>query len=802
MNGVVPVDLRRVARELALRPEQVENVVALLDEGNTVPFITRYRKERTGNLDEEQIRRIQERVDSLRQIAERAETITRLIDSQGKLTSELRAAIAAADSLKRLEDLYLPFRPKRRTRGMIARERGLEPLADRIWSSDPALCDLEDAAAKFIDPAKELVTVAEVLGCASDILAERIAEDADVRESVRKVAWRTGRFAVSATKSGEESGGDYRDYFDYSEAVQKVPPHRILAINRGEEAGALRVRYEWDDAQAARAVCEQLRLGDHRFAVFLRSCAVDSLERLIQPSLDREIRKELTARAESHAVTVFAQNLRNLLLQAPLTGRRVAAIDPGFRTGCKLVALDELGNLLAHDVIYVTGAAEKRSQIREKLASFLREHDCRVIAIGNGTACRECEELVSETIAELIPDAQYVIVNEAGASIYSASTVGREEFPDLDATVRGTISIGRRLLDPLSELVKIEPQHIGVGMYQHDINPKQLQASLDHVIESCVNNVGVDLNTASTSLLRYVSGLNQLIARRIVAWRDEHGRFTNRKQLLEVQGVGDATFTQAAGFLKISGGEEPLDGTWIHPESYDAAKRLLGRGPISAVVQDGQTSAEIAEELGIGVHTLSDILEALSRPRRDPRSDCAGPLFKQGVMKLEDLSEGMELTGTVLNVVDFGVFVDVGLKDSGLVHISQLAPRFVRSPHEIAAVGDIVTVWVLGVDLDRRRVSLTMIRPGTPRENSRERSTPKETGAASGSSSPPPRANTVPTSVPEVAPSKGISRARSPGASKSPESSAKPRLTPDALAGREPLKGFDELKALWQNKRS
>ncbi|MGE3316776.1 MAG: Tex family protein, partial [Planctomycetaceae bacterium] len=730
MNGVTPVDLRPVARELSLSLEQVQNVVALLDEGNTVPFITRYRKERTGNLDEEQIRRIQERASSVRQLVERAQTITRLIDSQGKLTPELRAAIASADSLKRLEDLYLPYRPKRRTRGTTARERGLEPFADRIWLSDPALSDLDRAAEQLVDPGKELPSKEDVLQGASDILAERIADDAEVREAARGVAWKSGRLTVSATKSGRETGQDYRDYFEYSEQVSRVPPHRCLAINRGEEAGALRVRLEWDDVQANSAVSARLGLEQRRFSNFLERCVADSLERLILPSLEREIRKELTERAEAQAVSVFAQNLKNLLLQAPLSGRRVVAIDPGFRTGCKLVALDEFGKLLGHDVIYVSGPADKRAQTREKLAGFLREHHCRVIAIGNGTACRECEELISETIAEQVSDAQYVIVNEAGASVYSASLIAREEFPDLDATVRGTISIGRRLLDPLSELVKIEPQHIGVGMYQHDVSPKMLQESLDHVIESCVNYVGVDLNTASASLLRYVSGFNQLIARRVVAWRDEHGRFANRKQLREVQGIGDATFTQSAGFLKITGGEEPLDGTWIHPESYAAARKVLnklalpetpGATDVSVLSERIVSTAEIADEVGVGLPTLKDILDALSRPGRDPRSDTPGPLFKQGVIKLEDLSEGMELRGTVLNVVDFGVFVDVGLKDSGLVHISQLARRFVRSPHEIAAVGDVVTVWVLGVDLERRRVSLSMIPPGTARENLRGR---------------------------------------------------------------------------------
>ena len=726
MDNAPAVDFKRIAKELHLRPDQVAGVSALLDEGNTVPFITRYRKERTGNLDEEAIRQIQSRVESLRQLNDRAQTILRLIESQGQLTDQLRADIQAADSLKRLEDLYLPFRPKRRSRATVAKERGLEPFANLIWSGISSVTDLEQAAAEYVDPEKELNSPDEVLAGASDILAERISEDAHAREIARHAAHQTGRLVVTAAKGAEEKGGDFRDYFDHDEAVAKIPPHRVLAINRGEAAKVLRVKFACDTKRAETNLERYYRLDEHRHAEFLRSSVSDALSRLILPSLEREIRGELTDKAELHAIGVFAENLKNLLLGPPLRDRRVVAIDPGFRTGSKLAALDEFGRLIAFDVIHLTGSAEKTAAEKEKLKAFLETNGAKLVAIGNGTACRETEEFVSELIAESCPGVEYIIVNEAGASVYSASTIAREEFPDLDATVRGTVSIGRRLQDPLSELVKIDPQHIGVGMYQHDIAPKRLEESLNRVIESCVNYVGVDLNVASPSLLEHVSGLNQLMARRVVEWRKENGPFKNRRDLLKVNGIGPRAFTQAAGFLKVQAGEEPLDITWIHPESYEPARKILSRlsltpeslksaGGDGTALRDKLQDLEVkalAEELEIGVPTCGDILAALARPGLDPRSDLPGAIFRQGILKLEDLEPGMELKGTVLNVVDFGAFVDVGLKDSGLVHISQLANRFVKSPHEIVSVGDVVTVWVLDADLERRRVSLTMLGPG------------------------------------------------------------------------------------------
>ena len=701
MSENLVINYSIIAKHVPCSKEQVAQVVALLDEGNTVPFITRYRKERTGNLDENAIRSIQDDLNSQRQLIERTETILRVIETQGKLTPALRQKIEQAGSLKVLEDLYLPFKPKRRTRATIAKEQGLEPLADLVWNDDPAVADLHQSALKYIDTEKELPDVESVLKGLADIIAEQISELADVRQQMRMVAKHTGRLTVKPTKQGKEKeeGQEFRDYFEYSEAVSKIPPHRIMALNRGEKSSLLRIKFQWDADWANREAIKTLNVAQRPHSEFWKETTFDAIARLLLPSLERELRRELTDKAEKHAVEVFATNLRSLLLQPPLSGKKVMAIDPGFRTGCKLALLDDTGHCLLHDVIYATGSEEKKAAAGKKLAEILKEHACTMIAIGNGTACREIEEIVAEMIAEHLPEAHYIIVNEAGASIYSASPIAGEEFPDLDATVRGTISIGRRLQDPLSELVKIDPQHIGVGMYQHDVNAKQLKESLDQVVESCVNYVGVNLNTASVALLKHVSGLNQLMARRIVDWRNINKRFDNRQQLLEVSGIGKATFTQAVGFLKIEDGEELFDETWIHPESYSATHQLLKRLSITPEqLQQSKTKElqesfaaisiqEIATELEIGRPTLEDIIEAITKPGRDPRGELPGPVFKQGVLKLDDLVVGMELTGTVLNVVDFGLFVDVGLKNSGLVHISRMADRFISNPHDLRKCG-------------------------------------------------------------------------------------------------------------------
>jgi uncharacterized protein len=991
MDTPIQVDLGRIAQDLQIRRVQVESVVQLLDEGNTVPFITRYRKERTGNLSEVAVREIQLRIGRLRELAERKETILKSIEAQGKLTEELAAAIRTADNPKRLEDLYLPFKPKKKTKASEAREKGLEPLALRVWNRDEALTDLAAAAPEFLNPEKELDTVEKVLEGVGHILAEMISELAAVRDAVRRVVWKTGKIVTTKSDIPEGEGLEYRDYFNYSEPVAHIPPHRVLAINRGDKEGPLKVKLEVPRPDLEAALMQHVVLEGHPQADFMRAVAIDALDRLLMPSLEREVRRDLTDLAERHAVDVFARNLRSLLLQPPIPPQVVLAIDPGFRTGCKVSVLDGYGNLLDQAVIHPHAPQNRRHEAKQALKDLVGKHQVGVVAIGNGTACRETEELIAEIIAEgtqfseqaaagtvattpeaaaspaaepaptstpapapeqvavpeAAPDATgaevaaspdssmpsepeptpgqagdtagveasavtpvevlppisggapdqisetgpttagaegegvvspspatsepgsdsglqaastgdaapagasdtggetgvagappeggmapepavpapaelsalpgeeppvaatggaeiapelpatveaavpseetaaappaatppatpsapssprgkpggsgkpqrseprpprprpapvppkphpadallaklaYVIVNEAGASVYSTSPIGRDEFPDFDATLRSTISIGRRLQDPLAELVKIEPQSIGVGLYQHDVNAKQLKESLEGVISSCVNFVGVDLNTASVPLLRHVSGLNQLTARRIVEHRKENGPFQDRQQLVGVEGIGPATFTQAAGFLKIRGGDNPLDRTWVHPESYPIVTRLLEKlGLAPEVLNDKERLSELraklgeldiaatARELEVGELTLRDISDALARPDRDPRDDLPKPIFKKGVLKIEDLQAGMELKGTVLNVVDFGAFVDIGLKDSGLVHISQLANRYIKSPHDVVSVGDVVTAWVMGVDHERKRVSLTMVKPGTER---------------------------------------------------------------------------------------
>ena len=846
------INLRHVARGLGLPVPQIQAVVELLDEGNTVPFITRYRKDQTGGLDEEQIRQVQDRLAKMRMLAERKQTILRSIESQGKLTEELAKLINSAGTTKRLEDLYLPYRPKKQTLATLARSRGLEELAQEILTAADMAADLDARAADFVSTDRGVPTAAEALLGAGHILAEQFSEQAELRQKLREILQRTGKLvsqqiapepkaseqkpketkkaepkpaeaqteeaklaeahteepkpaeaeeepvveaaaaeetpavvetstvenvaeelpvteepaeeapaaetsaketpvaeisteevevtepkpaaeeqvveepseAVAETAEaaapeapaetqGEEGSEEkvedqvkaatpekktgkkpaakpqaapqvkkltkaqqrkkqaqekkikaFRDYFDYSEELRKIPPHRILAINRGERAKVIRVKIEFDMEAVTKAAEEMLITAEHPHADFLRGCMRDSLTRLLVPSLERELRRELTDRAELHAVSVFAKNLRNLLLQPPVSDRRVLAVDPGFKSGCKLVALDQFGNVLDHALIYLIGRSQRRQQAKQTVIDLIDRFKLTAVAIGNGTACRETEDFFAKLIEEELADrgVAYVIVNEAGASVYSTSQLGREEFPNYDATLRGAISIGRRLQDPLSELVKIDPASIGVGMYQHDVKAKHLRTSLDEVVESCVNYVGVDVNTASPALLRYVSGLNQLTARRVYEHRLQNGPFKNRQQLKAVPGFGDATFVQAAGFLKISGGDQPLDSTWIHPESYTVADRVLtridcrlediGRGEQAKVLTERISGVDVAaatEQLAVGELLLKDILAQLVRPGRDPREDLPSPVFKQGVLKLEDLADGMELTGTILN---------------------------------------------------------------------------------------------------------------------------------------------------------
>jgi uncharacterized protein len=965
MASMVTIDLRQVARGLDIPLRQIQTTVELLDEGNTVPFITRYRKDQTGGLDEEQVRLIQDRLTKMRLLAERKQTILRSIESQGKLTEKLTKQVLAATTTKRLEDLYLPYKPKKQTLATNARNRGLEGLAQEILEANPLCIDLDARAKDYANADRQVPTAADALLGAGHIIAELFSEQAELRQRLREIMQRTGvivttRIApepkspsektdrpqpmpaaaattiavsvrhppgtvhsavteapsqptlieplmsahtetpahregqcfkpsaieampsaqplhaadsataeanaastsetissiqvstpheaaasVAAAAANEvlstvdsivllepperpESGAcevqsaeplavsprdsivcptatlaeklqldsvaeacliisppeapagsvlptattadqhgptltatqrkklarekakqlqaakrelkrkkleekqikDFRDYFDYREEIKKIPPHRVLAINRGERAKVLRVKIETNLQAMVNSMDEYLIPPNHPHAEYLRGCARDSLSRLILSSLEREARRELTDRAETHAVGVFAKNLRNLLLHPSVHNHRILALDPGYKSGCKLAALDQFGNLLEHAVIYLVGKPELRESARQKIVELVKKHQLTVVAIGNGTACREAEKFISDVLGGELKEqgTAYVIVNEAGASVYSTSRLGREEFPDYDATLRGAISIGRRLQDPLSELVKIDPANIGVGLYQHDVKAKHLRTSLDDVVESCVNYVGVDVNTASPALLRYVSGLNQLTAHRLYEYRREHGPFANRDQFRQVPGLGEATFVQAAGFLKIPAGDNPLDTTWIHPESYTVANRVLQRlectpndltdKTASPALAQRVTNVDLeamAKELEVGTLTLKDILAQLARPGRDPREDLPPPVFKHGVLKLEDLSEGMELTGTVLNVVDFGCFVDIGMHDSGLVHVSHIADRFIRDPHEVVTVGDVVKVWVLAVDKERRRVSLTMVQPGTER---------------------------------------------------------------------------------------
>jgi uncharacterized protein len=821
MAPIAVIDLGQIAQRLGLSPAGVAAAVQLLDEGNTVPFITRYRRDQTGGLDEVDIRRIAECVGKVRQLADRKQTILRTIQGQGKLTPELAARIESAESAKQLEDLYLPFKPRKLSLAEIARQRRLEPLAREIIAADPMAANLDARAADFVDAEGEVATVADALLGVGHIIADDFSERADLRQRLRGILSRKAHLKSQRVESeGKALSKDekhYRDYFEYSEHIQRVPPHRALAINRGERAKLLKVRIDGplDELQAAAE--ELLVPAGHPHADFLRGCVRDALTRLVLPSLEREIRREITEYCEAHAVEVFARNLRNLLLQSPVTGRRVLALDPGFKSGCKAAVIDECGNPLEHAVLHIIGQKEKREAAARKIVELVKNHGCNVIAVGNGTAGRETEALVSALVTGELQelDVGYVIVNEAGASVYSTSGYGREELPNHEAAVRGAISIGRRLQDPLSELVKIEPANIGVGLYQHDVKARHLHASLDAVVESCVNYVGVDVNTASPALLRYVSGLNQTTARGFHEWRSKNGPFTSRQQFLEVPGFGEAAFVQAVGFLKITGGVNPLDATWIHPESYPVAvqvlERLGGKPEDLTSRQEADALAEkaaaldlpgLARELGVGRLLLTDIVEQLARPGRDPREDLPQPFFKKGVLKLEDLEVGMELMGSVLNVVDFGAFVDIGLHDSGMVHISQLSSRYVRDPHDVVTVGQIVKVWVLEIDKARRRVALTMIAPGSVKPQPGRR---QDGGQEKAQERRPPSQQAERPRPPKP---RQREQERTPREPRTRTYTAKPakkpakKLTDAMREGKEPLRTFGDLKQFFEKRES
>lgn len=711
-----------IAAELNVKSSQVEAAVTLLDDENTVPFIARYRKEATGNLDEEQLRAIEDRMRYLRILQNRKETVLKSIEEQGKLTDELRDKILAATKLQEVEDLYLPYRPKRRTRATIAKEKGLEPLAKRMWAQEDKNGDPLAIAAEFIDEEKGVGSAEDALAGACDIIAELIADDADVRKWIREQSWQQGALVSKAKDAANVDV--YEIYADYREPLKKLVPYRTLAINRGEREGFLGVSIEppVDDI-----LQELQRRFLHKppsiFADALRGAIADGYNRLIAPAIERELRNQLTETADTHAINIFAENLRNLLLQPPTKGHIIMGIDPGFRTGCKVAVINETGKFLDGDTIYPHPPQKRWDYAKVQVKTLIEKHGVTTIAIGNGTASRETEQLIAEIIGELPESSvQYAIVNEAGASVYSASPLAGKEFPDLDAAQRGNISIARRLLDPLAELVKIDPKSIGVGLYQHDVNQGNLALALDRVVESAVNSVGVNLNTASSALLKYVAGISNSTAEAIVAYRDGQGRFRSRQELLKVKGIGPKLFTQCAGFLRIPDGDTFFDSTAIHPESYEAAEHFLRRLAIepSQARQRGRevrerlksqrkSVAEVAQELKIGIPTLQDIIDAIEKPDRDPRDAMPKPILRSDVLKMEDLHVGMVLKGTVRNVVDFGAFVDIGVKQDGLVHLSKLSKSYVKNPLDVVRVGDVVDVKIISVDPVRGRIGLSMV---------------------------------------------------------------------------------------------
>lgn len=697
--------IKQVAKELSLSLKQVRTTSELLDEGNTIPFIARYRKEMTGELDENQLRSIEERIVYLRNLEDRKLEVIRIIEEQGKLTGELKKSITQAVKLQEVEDLYRPYRQKRKTRASVAKEKGLEPLAGWIWGQ-PKQGDALQEAAQYINAELGVEDAESALQGAKDILAENIADDAAIRAWIRRYTLDHGMLTSEAKDAQEESV--YENYYDYRELAKKMPPHRILAINRGERESILKVGLDVQAEPAHRHMVGQIIRGASAVQDILRDVIEDAYKRLIAPSIEREVRGELTEKGENQAISVFSANLRNLLLQPPIHGKRVLGVDPAYRTGCKLAVVDDTGKLLEVAVTYPTPPHNKKREAAEVFHRMIKQYDIGLIVIGNGTGSRETEQFVAEIIQENGDESLvYLIVNEAGASVYSASKLAQDEFPDLDVAERSAASIARRVQDPLAELVKIDPKAIGVGQYQHDVSQKILEESLKAVVESAVNHVGVDVNTASPSLLSYVAGVNATIAKNIVKYREENGRFTNRRQLQKVPRLGAKTYEQCVGFMRIGEGENPLDRTPIHPESYKVVDQLfkelqvaldkLGSKELSVLLSEQQPE-QLAVKLDVGVPTLRDILDSLQRPGRDPREEMPLPIFRTDVLKIEDLVEGMELQGTVRNVIDFGAFVDIGIKSDGLVHISQLSNGYVKHPMDVVSVGDNVTVWVMSVD--------------------------------------------------------------------------------------------------------
>ena len=718
-----------IAQELGVKNSQVENTIKLIDEGNTIPFIARYRKEVTGGLSDETLRDLGERLTYLRNLEQRKEEIIKSIDEQGKLTDEILQAVAIAKTLAEVEDIYRPYKQKKKTRATVAKAKGLEPLADIILEQKETK-DINEIAKQYVNidslseedkknKDKVVATAEDAIQGALDIIAETISDNAKYRKEIKKLCYREGTIVTKASKAEEKS--NYEMYYEYQEALKYIPSHRILAINRGEKEGFLKVSLEKPEEKILKYIERDILKGETQFTQMLKDTILDSFKRLIEPSIDREIRSDLTEKAEEKAIKVFGKNSKQLLLGAPIKGKTVMAFDPAYRTGCKIAVIDETGKVLDYTTVYPTEPQNDVEGAKKELLKLIDKDKIDMIAIGNGTASRESEMFVSDMIKEASRPVHYVIVSEAGASVYSASKLATEEYPDINVSIRGAISIARRLQDPLAELVKIDPKAIGVGQYQHDVNQKKLSESLTAVVEDSVNKVGVDVNTATPSLLSYVSGINNTIAKNIVKYRDENGKLKNRKQLLKVPKLGKVAFEQCAGFLRILDGDNPLEVTAVHPESYEATEKLLETmGFDKKDLKDKEkleelrkklktiNVGEMAKQLEIGEMTLSDIVEELSKPGRDPREDMPKPILRSDVLKLEDLKEGMVLTGTVRNVIDFGAFVDIGVKHDGLVHISEMSDKFIKNPSDLVSVGDIVKVKVIKIDKDRQKVGLSM----------------------------------------------------------------------------------------------
>ncbi len=712
------MDIReKLCKEFPVKPDHMENIITLIDDGNTIPFIARYRKEMHGSCDDQLLREIADRLQYLRNLEKKKEDYIAHIEELGKMTEELRADILAAETLAVLEDLYRPYKQKRRTRATIAKEKGLEPLALEILAQEKTEGTIEEMAEAFVNEEKDVPDVAAALQGANDIIAEIMSDSPEIRHDLKEMIWAKG---IIRSKAKTEEDSVYSMYYDYSEAVSKIPSHRILALNRGENEDFLKVSLEIENFAAMGIFYRYFVKSGSITTQFVKEAALDSWERLVFPSVEREIRNMLTEKADEQAIKMFGQNLKPLLMQPPIKDKRVLAVDPAYRTGCKIAVVDENGKVLSTGVIYPTPPQNKKEEATEKVHSLIKKFGVNCISIGNGTASKEAEIFVADTIKQYGGKVSYMVVNEAGASVYSASKLGAQEFPEFDVSLRSAVSIARRLQDPLSELVKIDPKSIGVGQYQHDLPQARLEESLTGVVEDCVNSVGVDLNTASPSLLKYVAGITAATAKNIVAYRDENGAFSSRAGLKKVKGLGPKAYEQCAGFLRIPGGKETLDNTAVHPESYDAAKKLLELLGIDSkkISKDGISDIEekleaygkvkAAEEIGVGIPTITDIAEELKKPGRDIRDELPAPMLRSDILSMEDLKEGMELQGTVRNVIDFGVFVDIGVHQDGLVHISQITNRYIKHPSEVLKVGDIVKVKVLGVDVAKKRISLTM----------------------------------------------------------------------------------------------